>query len=130
MKPWRSEIRQHITKWSRQLGNLEWWPQYVYHFTDIQNAACILNDGILYSRAEPDRQNCMVVDNASPEIIAQTRPEYTRFVRLYFRPRTPTQFRNEGIRPKDKRELGAHCPVPIYFCFDSLDILSSAARHK
>lgn len=35
---------------------------------------------------------------------------------LYFRPRTPTQFHNEGIRPPLQRgQSGAHCPVPIFF---------------
>ncbi len=70
----------------------------------------------------------MAVDNASPGVIAQTKSEHTRFVRLYFRPKTPTQYRNEGIRPITKRELdGAHCPVPVYFCFDALAILSHDA---
>lgn len=125
MKPWRPEIQQHIQEWSQRLGNLSWWPKYVYHFTDIQNAARILTDGVLFSRAEVEKHERMVVDNASPDVITQTRPENTQFVRLYFRPRTPTQYRNEGIRPTTKRELGgAHCPVPIYFCFDALEILS------
>jgi hypothetical protein len=67
----------------------------------------------------------MQVDNASPAVIQQTQPEYTDYVRLYFRPRTPTQYRNEGIRPIQQRELeGAHCPMPIYFCFDALSILA------
>ena len=124
MKPWHAEIQQYIQDWSKRLGNLGWWPKYVYHFTDVQNAARILTDGVIYCRAEAERRGRMVVDNASPEIIAQTRTEHTRFVRLYFRPRTPTQFRNEGIRPRTARVLGSHCPVPIYFCFDALDLLA------
>jgi len=67
----------------------------------------------------------MRVDNASPQIIAQTRTQHLRYVRLYFRPRTPTQYRNEGIRPRDQRQLGgAHCPIPVYFCFDALAVLA------
>jgi hypothetical protein len=66
----------------------------------------------------------MVTDNASPDIIEQTYPGHLEYVRLYFRPRTPTQYRNEGIRPVEKRELGAHCPVPVYFCFDALTVLA------
>jgi hypothetical protein len=124
MKPWRNEIKLHIENWSKHLGNLNWWPKYVYHFTDIRNAASILKAGTIYSREEAVRLGTMVVDNASPEIIDRTPLEHTRFVRLYFRPRTPTQFRNEGIRPIGQRELGAHCPVPVYFCFDALEILS------
>jgi hypothetical protein len=67
----------------------------------------------------------MKIDNASPQIIQQTRPEHLEYVRLYFRPRTPTQYRNEGIRPVNQRELGgAHCPMPVYFCFDALTVLA------
>jgi hypothetical protein len=76
MKPWHGRIQQHIQDWSGRLGILGWWPKYVYHFTDVRNAANILEDGILYSRAEASRLARMMVDNASPEIIAQTRPQY------------------------------------------------------
>jgi hypothetical protein len=125
MKSWHAEIQQHIQDWSQRLGNLSWWPRYVYHFTDVQNAVSILADDVLFSRAEAEKLGRMIVDNASPDVIAQTRPEHTQFARLYFRPRTPTQYRNEGIRPLKRRKLGgAHCPMPIYFCFDALEVLS------
>ena len=124
MKSWSKEIHHHIQQWADRLGNLGWWPKYIYHFTDVQNAAQILTDGVLYCRSEAENRGRMVVDNASPEIVAQTRPEHTNFVRLYFRPRTPTQYRNEGIRPRTALELGSHCPVPIYFCFDAFELLT------
>lgn len=124
MKSWADDIRRHIQIWSSRLGNLNWWPRYVYHFTDVNNAASILQARHLYSRAETEHRGLMQVDNASPTVIRQTRPEHQTYVRLYFRPRTPTQYRNEGIRPLAQRELGAHCPVPIYFCFDAFTVLS------
>ena len=125
MKPWADDIRQHIQTWSQRLGNLNWWPRYVYHFTDVHNAINIIQKRYLYSRAEVERQDLMIVDNASPVVIRQTQPEHLNYVRLYFRPRTPTQYRNEGIRPIDQRELdGAHCPIPIYFCFDAFTLLT------
>jgi hypothetical protein len=124
MKSWREDIRQHIRDWRGKLGNLSWWPLYIYHFTDVQNAAKIISDGIVYCRAEALLRNSMIVDNASPEIIAQTNSEHLNYVRLYFRPKTPTQYHNEGIRPQGERGLGAHCPVPIFFCFDALELLS------
>jgi hypothetical protein len=125
MKSWAPRIQQHINEWSARLGILDWWPRYVYHFTDVCNAASILNDSILYSRAEAEKHGRMLVDNASPDIMSQTPLAYKHFVRLYFRPKTPTQYRNEGIRPISKRVLGgAHCPIPIYFCFDAENILS------
>lgn len=125
MKPWMDEIQRHIESWAIQLGPLDWWPRYVYHFTDIRNAASIIQNGCLYSRAEAERRGLMQVNGASPEIIQQTLHEYLRYVRLYFRPQTPTQYRNEGIRPRGQRELGgAHCPIPVYFCFDALAVLA------
>jgi hypothetical protein len=124
VKPWADEIRGHIQAWSARLGPLSWWPRFVYHFTDVHNAVSILKAGYLYSRAEAERQCLMRVDNASPTIIEQTRPEHLEYARLYFRPRTPTQYRNEGIRPKGQRELGgAHCPIPVFLCFDALGVL-------
>jgi len=125
VKPWAGEIRRHIDAWSARLGPLGWWPRYVYHFTDVHNAASIVQSGCLYSRAEAERRGLMKVDNASPEVIDQTQPQHFRYARLYFRPRTPTQYRNEGIRPIDQRKLGgAHCPIPVYFCFDALAVLA------
>lgn len=125
MKPWADEIKDHIDTWSSKLGRLGWWPRYVYHFTDVCNAASVIRTGHVYSRAEADRLGLMQVDNASPQIMAQTRPEHLGYVRLYFRPRTPTQYRNEGIRPEGQRELGgAHCPIPVYFCFDAFSVLA------
>ncbi len=124
MKSWTTDIEQHIRTWSARLGNLGWWPRYVYHFTDVNNAARIIDSGHLYSRMEAIRHGLMEVDNASPTIIQQTRQEHLEYVRLYFRPRTPTQYRNEGIRPLNQRLLGAHCPIPVYFCFDALTVLA------
>lgn len=125
MKEWRNEIEQHILYWSERLRGLHWWPRYVYHFTDVNNASSIIQAGHLFSRMECQRQGLMVVDNANSEIIQQTKRENLNFVRLYFRPRTPTQFRNEGIRPLHQRDSGgAHCPIPVFFCFDALDVLS------
>ncbi len=94
MKIWRPTIEKHIQTWSLKLGNLHWWPTYVYHFTDVHNAVNILKSGYLYCRTEAQRLGLMDVDNASPDIIQRTRREYERFTRLYFRPNTPTQFRN------------------------------------
>jgi hypothetical protein len=125
MKSWRVDIENHIRHWSASLGNLGWWPKFVYHFTDVLNAVSILETGCLYSRSEASRLGLMQSENASPEIIQSTRPEHLQYVRLYFRPRTPTQYRNEGIRPKNQRELGgAHCAIPVFFCLDSLPVLA------
>lgn len=103
-----------------------WWPDYVFHYTDIQNAVSILKTGALFSRVEAQKLGLMDTDNASQEILGTTNNEWKDYVRLYFRPRTPTQFRNEGFRPVGQRWQGAHCPVPVYFLFDSKSVLSHA----
>jgi hypothetical protein len=105
-------------------GNREWWPKFVFHYTDVRNAVEIIKSGKLLSRSELDKGSGMVVDNASRDVIAHTDDHIRDFVRLYFRPQTPTQFRNEGIRPLGMRELESHCPVPIFFLFDSVDVLT------
>ena len=103
-----------------------WWPDYVFHFTDIRNAVSILKTGVLLSRNKADGLRLMTTDNASREIIDNTDDELKDYVRLYFRPRTPTQYNNEGFRPLAARSRHSHCPVPIYFLFDARWVLSRA----
>ena len=98
----------------------------MFHCTDISNAVSILCQGELLSRGLAETSGQLQRDIASSEVIAQTDPQWTDYVRLYFRPRTPTQYRNEGFRPVGQRALASHCPVPIYLIFDSLSILSRA----
>lgn len=107
-------------------GNREWWPKYVFHYTDVRNAVEILKNGRLLCRSKLDEHQGMIVDNASRNVVANTEDYVRDFVRLYFRPQTPTQYRNEGIRPKNMRMLESNCPVPIFFLFDSEDILTRA----
>ena len=64
------------------------------------------------------------VDIASPEIIANTNQTWQDYVRLYFRPKTPTQYRNEGFRPITQQTYHAQCPVPVYLIIDAMEILS------
>ena len=67
----------------------------------------------------------MAVDGASPQIIERTDEQWKSFVRFYFRPRTPTQFHNEGIRPQNQPgPLKAHCPMPVFLLFDANDLLT------
>lgn len=103
-----------------------WWPDYVFHYTDIQNAVSILKTGALLSRTAANSVGLMATDNASRDIIDGTDEDLKDYVRLYFRPRTPTQYNNEGFRPLGQRSLQSHCPVPIYFLFDSRTVLSRA----
>ncbi len=80
--------------------------------------------GRLYSRRRLDELGIPHQESADPDVIDAT-PRWVRdYVRFYFRPRTPTQFHMEGIRPVDQRSRGANCPVPVFFLFESTDILT------
>jgi len=123
-KHWRQKIKDHIEHWSGSLSGHSWWPRYVYFFTDLRNAVSILNEGCLLSRDQAESSDSIEVNGASREIIDQTREECLKFVRLYYRPRTPTQYRCEGIRPRNERWQDAHCPVPVFFLFDAYEVMS------
>lgn len=102
------------------------FPRFVYHFTDINNAISILKKGSIYSRNSANKNSIMAVDNASKAVIDHTNEDRKDYVRFYFRPKTPTQYINEGVRALNQinTNLNAHCPVPIFFLFDSLEMLS------
>jgi hypothetical protein len=127
MKPDSEKIKSFIDN----LANESWlgpvrshWVKYIFHHTDIRNAVAILKSGKLLCRRRLDETGGMVVDNASRPIISSTESLVKDYVRLYFRPRNPTQYRNEGVRPKDKQWEESHCPVPVFFLFDSKSILT------
>jgi len=124
-----NEIKEHIDHLQKMswLGkSRSWWPRFIFHFTNINNAVRILESGKLLSRSDSLHSGSMITDNASSEVMDQTDEVWKNYVRLYFRPRTPTQNKNEGFRPIPQRELNSHCPVPIYFMFDSKKLLSRA----
>lgn len=122
MKNWRGTLEAHVSKWVAAVPD-RWVPRYVYHFTDVQNAALVLRDGELLSRMEATSRGVMRNDNAAGRVIELTPAAHKQFARLYFRPRTPTQYRSEGILRTDDRYLGAHCPVPIFFAFDLIETI-------
>jgi len=124
-KPDAAEIRAFL----RELTGAPWldgerkhWPRFLFHITNIDNAISILKDGELLSREMASRRGHMAHENANVEIIRKTPDDVRNCVRLYFRPRVPTTFRNEGIRPYGERDA-AHVPVPIAFVFRSEPIL-------
>ena len=120
-------IREHIEslKGAPWLGDTRrWWPGFLFHSTDIRNIVNILKSGELLSRVQAETAKSLQVDIAAPEIIAHTPTESQDYVRLYFRPQTPTQYHNEGFRPVGHWGLGAHCPLPVYLLLDAFAVLS------
>lgn len=122
-------IRQHLDDLRRAPWidpARQWWPDYLFHCTDLSNVVNILRQGEMVSRTQVVSTGQLALDIASPEVIAQTNPQRQNDVRLYFRPKTPTQYHNEGFRPVGQRSLNSHCPVPVYLIFNALSILSRA----
>ena len=101
------------------------WPLHLFRIDDVQAAASILERGSIYSRNRALALGLVKHDAASPGIIENS-PEWIKeCVRFYFRPRTPTEYRSEGFRPKPDLEMGAHRPVPIVLVFEAIPILSA-----
>ncbi|HRJ43588.1 MAG: DUF4433 domain-containing protein [Caldilineaceae bacterium] len=128
------KIRQFLTDLSQQswLQRAErlLWPRFVFHYSDLQNAISILTDGYMYSRAEAENSGKLIVSSGSNQVLSGTSEFVKQCVRFYFRPKTPTQFWAEGIRSNltlnSSRFPDAHCPIPIFFLFDSAEILTRA----
>jgi len=123
-KPDAARIAAHLDR-LRQASWIgparQWWPKFVFRFDDIQNAVRILTEGRLLCRSK--RGDAM--ETASQEVIGKTEEKWKDCVRLYFRPRTPTQYQVEGFRPQGQfGSLQAHMPVPIFLLFDAQDILT------
>ena len=99
------------------------WPSTIYHYTDVRNAARILGGGMLLSRRRCVEDGIEFVSAGHSGIVGQSSNTHG-FVRLYFRPLTPTQYRCEGHQPRDVQGP-AHCPVPVFFLFDSRWLLTA-----
>jgi hypothetical protein len=118
--------RRHIREWQDKLTGPAYahrarWPSRLFHHTPIENAASILRDGQLLSRN--DSQDRRKLDVAGAPII-QSRLLAHQYARLYFRPRTPTQYHIEGVRHPSQYYDGAHAPTLVMLIFDSLRILT------
>jgi hypothetical protein len=102
------------------------WAKYLYRFDTIETIPEILRDDKLLSRnAAQTKRN--IHDSADSNVIEQTNERWKDFVRLYFRPLTPTAYINEGFCGQAELERGApHCPVPVYLLFDAKQILCRA----
>ena len=99
--------------------NRRFWPNWLFRSDHVENAAEILKSGRLLSRAAAENQGLIRVDSGSPQYVGRLSAQHRDLVRLYFRPRTPTQYANEGFRPQARIEYDAHMPVPVYLLFSA-----------
>lgn len=126
------EIREFLLRLARldwiRRSDRRWWPQFLFHYTDIQNAVSIIIDGFLYCRAFAEDNNKLHVNSGSASVLNGTYAKYKNCVRLYFRPKTPTQFYAEGIKSRQflstSRFPDAHCPIMVFFLFNASDVLT------
>ncbi|MBZ9602615.1 DarT ssDNA thymidine ADP-ribosyltransferase family protein [Phyllobacterium chamaecytisi] len=124
----RDFVRAHIAKWQQNLSlpyyrHRENWPRYLFHHSPLQNAVPILLSGVLCARNDPT--NTRPVDVAAPGVIDNTQAAH-EFVRTYFRPCTPTQYRIEGIRKPGESKYGdvSHAPFLVMFVLDAEALLT------
>jgi ssDNA thymidine ADP-ribosyltransferase, DarT len=87
-----------------------YWKGYIYHFTHVENAVSILQSEQLQSRNRCNK----FVDSAGASLIHRTSNDVKHLARFYLRPKTPTQWHNEGLG-KRNGQIYALCPVPIFF---------------
>ncbi|MDY4576248.1 MAG: DarT ssDNA thymidine ADP-ribosyltransferase family protein [Intestinibacter sp.] len=99
----------------------------LYHFTDFSNLEQIFKSGYLYSRNESIQKFGGFQDGADPKMINKLRDLNRLFVmncvRFYYRPKTPTLYRNEGVKLEQYCN-NIHIPMPVYLLFDESLIYS------
>lgn len=118
----------HIAKWTEELRkpfypHRVFWPSMLFHHAPVQNAASIIQSGEIRSRRHTEGQRPLDVAGAG---VIDHRQRAHDFSRLYFRPRTPTQYHIEGIRRANECQYGAaaHAPVLVMFALDARSILT------
>ena len=125
-----AKAQSHIVKWCESLSTpsahnyRRKWPKYLFHHASLTNAAGILQASALLSREDAALR---IHDDVAPAEVISRRSDAHKFVRLYFRPRTPTQYQVEGIRKADECYLGDisnHIPVLYMFLFSAESVLT------
>jgi len=118
----------HIARWTEALrqpiyAHRVHWPSLLFHHAPVQNAVGIIQSGAIRSRRQTEGQRPLDVAGAG---VIDHRQRAHDFSRLYFRPRTPTQYHIEGIRRPVECQYGAaaHAPVLVMFALDARSILT------
>lgn len=96
-------IRQHIASLKQQdwLGQArQWWPDYLFHCTDVRNVANILRSGEMLSRKQILESRQLHVDIASPEIIGQTATAGRTTCACISDQKLPPNFKLRGFDPE------------------------------
>ena len=90
--------------------------QGLWHFTDFSNLNSIFSVGELSSRKMCKDNVTSFLDGANHDVISKATEFVHNCTRFYYRPKTPTLYDNEGIKPiKYSKEI--HIPRPVYLLF-------------
>ena len=89
----------------------------LFHFTDITNLYSILSTGYLNSRELMNMRNEIFFDGSNHDVIEHTENTVKRYVRFFYKEKTPTLYKSEGIKIKEERSLG-HRAIPVALIFD------------
>ncbi len=117
----------HISSWTDKLAKSSYpftakWPRRIFRHDPLENVAEILNSGEILSRSASTGRR--IIDAAEEEIVNSTDRAHQR-VRMYFRPRTPTQYHMEGIRKVAELYGNAHAPTLAMMIFDAKTLLTN-----
>lgn len=116
-----------------------------WHFTDINNMASILARGFIGSKNMVEEKEIIKNDNSSIEVNRDKTADWVHnYARFYLRPKTPTQYRNEGIYPSGSinpnlcgrllrngdlwSDPPAHLPIPVFIGFDLKTMIDKGAK--
>jgi len=88
---------------------------YIYHYAHIETAAKIIDNQKILSREKAIQLLGEKFKNsAGQSLIGKTRDFVKQCARFYLRPKTPTQWHNEGLGA-NRLDDNPMCPVPIFF---------------
>lgn len=121
-------IEEHVQAWEAKLGfgHRRHWPSRLFRHEALENAIKILELGSILSR---NHATDVLQRDVAPDEIINSNHLAHRFARLYFRPRTPTQYRIEGIRKPEEIWNDRHAPVIFMFVFKSRILLNRETVH-
>ena len=108
-------VKSHIDQWEDRLSRgkgryRENWPSRLFRHEPLENAVEILKSGALLSRRDAEGE--IARDIAPADIIGSRRAAHDS-VRLYFRPKSPTQYHIESIRKPRDLYHGRQAPVLV-----------------
>lgn len=84
-----------------------------HHYTDILNLYKIIESGKLLSRNRAKELG--FVDAADHDVLSHTHEYIMDYVRFYYKEKSPTIYRNEGIKPDNS---SPHMPIPVLLLFE------------